>query len=162
MLETILWIAAMLLAALVLFFLEICTPSFGLLAAAGIASLIGAAVLAFRLNSLAGICLVVAYFALIPLYLTLMVKLLPKTPLGKRMLLRKARDASGEGTPEADELAELIGQTGTTETKLRPSGAIRIAGKRVVALAETGMIAKGATVKVIRANGTDVIVRLAE
>ena len=45
------------------------------------------------------------------------------------------------------------------ETTLRPSGAIRIDKKRVIATAETGFIEEGATVKIVKAVGMNVVVR---
>lgn len=152
-------IALLILAAMVLFLLEILTPSFGLLAVMGIASLVMAAWKAFSINPVVGWVLTLVMIVLIPIYLFLLVKWLPNTPLGKRIFLHKADSAEGEGTPQAQEYESLVGKSGVTETPLHPSGAVRIDGKRVIALAESGMIEKGCSVTVIKAAGTNVIVR---
>jgi len=55
-----------------------------------------------------------------------------------------------------------VGRTGMAETLLRPSGAIRVDGKRIIALSESGIITKGQPVKVVRAGGSNVIVRKAD
>jgi len=155
-------ILLLVLVALVLLFLEICTPSFGLLAAAGIACLIGAIWLAFTLALWGGVAMIVTLMVGIPAYLMMLVKLLPKTPLGRRMFLRGARKAAGEATPKAQEYEALVGGTATTLTPLRPVGAIRVGGRRVDAQAESGMIERGRTVRIIRSTGTAVVVRLDE
>jgi membrane-bound serine protease (ClpP class) len=151
-------IAACLLAGAVCFLLEVCTPSFGVLAFLGVASLAGAAVFGFRINMFLGMMVILGCLILTPAYLYLLVKLLPNTPLGKRLFLRAAPDATNDATPEAAELAGLVGKTGKAETLLRPSGMIRVDGKRYDARAEHGLIEKGEKIKVLRAGGTDVVV----
>ena len=76
------------------------------------------------------------------------------------MFLRRARQAGGEATPKAEKYQSLVGKTGTVETPLRPTGTIRVEGLRVDARAESDMIEKGRTVKVIKSEAMDVIVRL--
>ena len=63
------------------------------------------------------------------------------------------------GTPDADAMSSLIGKIGVAETILRPTGAVRIEGRRVTAAAESGIIDKGAAVKVVSTDGTSVVVR---
>jgi membrane-bound serine protease (ClpP class) len=105
--------------------------------------------------------MLIAVVVLTPAYLYFLVKWLPNTPLGRRLFLRQTRAGRGEGTPEARDLAKLVGSAAVAETDLRPSGTIRVDGRRVVALAEGDMIEKGEQVKVIRSAGSNVIVRRA-
>lgn len=151
-------IAVCLLAGAVCFLLEVCTPSFGVLAFLGLASLGGAAVFGFRIHMLAGTLVILGCLIFMPVYLYFLVKLLPNTPLGKRLFLHAAPDATNDATPESSTLASLVGKAGMAETLLRPSGVVRIDGKRYDALAEHGMIEKGTTIRVLRAGGTDVVV----
>ena len=153
-------ILALILTAMVLLFLEICTPSFGLLAAVSIGCMGVAVWLAFRLATWARVGMVVALLIGIPIYLVGLVKLLPNTPLGRKMFLRKARKAAGEATPMAHEYEEFVGKTATTLTPLRPVAAIRVGGHRIDAQAEIGMIEEGCTVRIIKSTGTGVVVRL--
>ena len=159
MTSTILIILALLLTAMILFLLEVLTPSFGLIAAMGIAALAGAVWQAFTISSLFGALLILGILLATPAYLMVSVRLLPRSPIGKRMFLRKARSGEGEAAPEADELDKMIGRIGKAETVLRPSGAVRIEHLRVIALAESGTIEKGSSVKVIRVSGTNLYVR---
>ena len=156
---TILLIIALLFCALLLFAVEICTPTFGVLALTGIACLGGMVYLCFDVNQVFGIVMIVVLAFAIPAYLWAMIKYLPKTPIGSILQLKARRREPGEGTPDAAELESLMGATAVAETPLRPSGAIRAGHKRIIATAEAGFIEKGATVKIIKAGGADVVVR---
>lgn len=159
MIQTLLIVAAMLLAAMVLFGLEICTPTFGVLGAAGVAALAGAVWQAFTIGPTFGAATVLGVLIATPAYLVLLVRILPRTPLGRRLFLRKATGGTAEAVPDSEQLDALVGQTGTTETLLRPAGAVRVGGRRLIALSESGLIAKGSAVKVIKISGGNLIVR---
>lgn len=158
----ILLIVLLILAALVISLFEILTPSFGILGALALGCIGLAVYLAWGLSQTFGIVLIVATVVAAPFYLVFLIRWLPTTALGQRVFLKRIEVGVGEGTPEAEALEAMIGKTGTAETLLRPSGAIRVDGKRVVALSESGMIDKGQTVKVIKAGLANVTVRLAE
>lgn len=76
------------------------------------------------------------------------------TRFGRRMTLA----ATSTGTSQAEGLAQLIGQTGTAATPLRPSGTILIDGKRVDAITGGEFLEKGTPVRIVRAEGSGVIV----
>lgn len=154
-------ILVLLIAALVMFILEIVTPTFGVLIAIGLAALGGAIYVAFTIHEAFGLVMLVVTIVLIPTYLVMVVRLLPDSPLGKKLFLKAAewKDTPGEGTPAAAEESTLVGKEGVAETYLRPVGAVRINGKRLTATAESNMIAKGARVKVIRYSGLNLVVR---
>jgi membrane-bound serine protease (ClpP class) len=151
-------IVILLAAAAVLLLVEVVTPTLGLLAAAAIAAMGGAIYFAFTLNHIVGLLVLLGCLVGMPTYLYGAVKLLPNSPLGKRLFLRAAPDATNDATPEARELHELIGKEGTAATTLRPSGEVTIEGRRYDARAEFGLIEAGRAVKVLRAGGTDVVV----
>ena len=60
------------------------------------------------------------------------------------------------------ERGQLLNQTGTALTQLRPSGVATIAGRRVDVVAEGALIEKGADVRVIAVEGSRVVVRAIE
>ena len=157
--DIVLLVAALVLAALILTMLEILTPSFGILGGLAVVAAASAVVVAWSESSLAGLALLIALIVAAPLYLVFLVRWLPRTPMGQRLFLKNRTAEAGEGTPEADLLEHMIGKTGTAETTLRPSGAVRVDGRRVVALSETGIINKGQAVKVIKAAGVNIIVQ---
>jgi len=157
---TILLIVALVVAALVLLALEVLTPTFGVLAALALAAVVVAVWLAFGVSAVLGTALLVGVVVGVPAYLVVLVRVLPGSSVGRGLFLRKADvPAEGEGTPEVQDYAALVGREGVAETLLRPSGAVRIDGRRVIASAESGLIEKGASVRVIRASGMNVVVR---
>ncbi len=156
---TILLIIALLFCALLLFAVEVCTPTFGLLAFTAIACLAGAVYLCFGISPTFGVVMIVVLAFAVPAYLWAMIKYLPKTAVGRILQLRVDKKGPGEGTPDAAELESLVGAAAVAETPLRPSGAVRVDHKRIIATAESGFIEKGATVKIIKAGGADVVVR---
>ena len=160
----LLLIIALLIAGLVLLTLEMMTPMFGLFITLGVGCLIAAVVLAFiNISPVFGVVLIVAIVILVPMYMYFVARKLPNAPLSKKLFLgRMPETPAGAGTPEAAEHESLVGKIGLAETTLRPSGAIRIEGQRVIASAESGLIEQGTTVKVIRAAGMNVVVRAVE
>jgi len=152
----------LIIAAMVLAFLEILTPSFGLLAISAIGSLAAAIWVAFSHAPWLGWTVLVSSTVLAPAYMTLLVRFLPHTPIGKRMFLAKAPDGTGQGTPDAEMFDKMIGRTGVAATLLRPGGMVLIGGDRLPARAETGMIEKDTPVKVVGADSMNVIVRKAD
>ena len=91
------------------------------------------------------------------------------SPLAKRMVLggiveedeTEARQRSTQR--QQDQRAQLesyIGKQGTTITILRPVGVIRIDGKRVDAMAETGSIEANSTIEVTSVYDNQVKVRV--
>ena len=157
--ETGWYIVALLAGGLLMLFLEIVTPTAGTLTILGVVSLLGGVGVAYTVSPLLAFFLGLAVLVGVPLYLKMVVKYLPDTALGRRMILRKAESAGGTGRPESQEIDDLLGREGLAETYLRPTGAIRIDGKRYVASAESGLIPRGATVKVVRTRGMGMVVR---
>ena len=64
-----------------------------------------------------------------------------------------------DGTQSYDRYQDLIDQVGVAETDLRPAGKARIDGKKHDVLAETGSIERGTDVKVVKVEGSKVVVR---
>ncbi|HUS48349.1 MAG TPA: NfeD family protein [Phycisphaerae bacterium] len=159
MVVTIAWIVLLVLAALVLLLFELITPTFGMLAGLALAALVGAVWLTFGLSNVAGVVMIVAIVMGVPAYVLLLVKVLPRMPVGRKLFLGRRDKATGEGSPKTDAFQALVGKTGKTETMLRPAGMIRIDGQRISATAESGIIEKDQPVKIISAGTGNVVVR---
>ncbi|MHC4949279.1 MAG: NfeD family protein [Planctomycetota bacterium] len=147
------WAFALLAAAIVLLFVELLVPSGGLLAMLCGAAAIGSLVAFFMYDPMWGAIATAAYVILGPIALIFLFKLWLNSPLGRRMILG---GETGEALESGDEayaaseqarierladLQALIGSDGVTETDLRPVGTVKIGGRRVDALAESGVIA---------------------
>lgn len=159
MTETVLMIVAMAAGGLILLVAEICIPSMGLLALAAIACFGGAIYECFTISQALGVLTLLATAIILPIYLYLVVKKLPGSFLGKLLTLKADLKPAGEGTPEASQQKPLVGRKAVAETNLRPSGAIRVDGQRLIATAESGFISRGATVEILKAVGMNVVVR---
>jgi membrane-bound serine protease (ClpP class) len=157
---TILTILALLAAAAVLIFLELLTPVFGVLAVMALAALIAAVWLAFTLSGWLG-SVVLAVAALgTPAYTLWLFRALPRSRrLGRRLYLPEADRSPADALPEAASLAALVGRSGEAESPLRPSGSVRVDGRRVVGISESGFLEAGTAVTVIAVRGTEVVVR---
>lgn len=159
MATTIALIFLLVLAGLVLLLFELLTPTFGPLAALGIAALVGAVWLAYTISGTFGTILLLVLVVIVPVYIAMIIRKLPNLPGAKNLFLKNVTHTTASGTPDAQALELLVGKIGKAETLLRPSGAVRVEGRRVSAVAESGIIEMGTDVKIIAARGTDVIVR---
>jgi len=84
----------------------------------------------------------------------LWIHLFPGTPIGKRMMLKKALPKDN-----SIPLQSLLGATGEAVTPLRPAGTAVIGGRRVDVVAESGLIEPGQTIEVVLQEGMRVVVR---
>lgn len=83
----------------------------------------------------------------------LWIRFFPHSRLGQMFVTRRTVGGLGVERPE------LVNQTGTAMTLLRPSGTAQIGGNRVDVITEGGLIERGTPVKVIAVEGLRVVVR---
>jgi membrane-bound serine protease (ClpP class) len=155
-------IVILILGGLVLTLAEICIPSFGVLALSSLACFGLAVYYSFALNPLAGVLVLVGLLIGFPIFLVYAIRLLPRTPLGRRLSLRKLTADTGGGVPTAQDQVGLIGQEGVAASPLRPSGTVVVGDRRFTATSETGFLPAGARVKVVKSLGLNVMVRPVE
>jgi membrane-bound serine protease (ClpP class) len=161
MTSTLLTIVILFVAAAVLILLDLVTPTFGIIAGIGVVALIAAVWLSFTVsNWLGSAALLLAIFGA-PAYTLWLMHVLPRSRLGKRIFLPEAGRADADALPEAGDVARLVGQAGVAETPLRPSGAVRVAGRRLTGIAESGFVEQGSAVTVVGVSGADLVVRAA-
>ena len=77
----------------------------------------------------------------------------PNSPLARPFISKNAVGEIGTARPE------LLDQTGTAFTNLRPSGIALINGRRVDVVTEGALIEKGTPIKVVAIEGLRVVVR---
>ena len=152
-------ILTLLALALVFFFLEIFVPG-GILTIIGGLLILASAVIAYQEYGWLA-ALILFFVAVIGAFLMFFieVKLLTKTPFGKRIQLTGRQEAA---SLTAIDVKPFIDQIGTTVTPLNPSGRIRINGQLLEAVSDIGWIAKGQPVKVTGSDVFHVRVRLSE
>jgi membrane-bound serine protease (ClpP class) len=91
----------------------------------------------------------------------LLLRLLPKVPIGRRLMLNYGLPPGAGSTTDivAGSAAHLTGQPGIATSPLRPVGFAEIGGERLEVVAEGEMIETGAAVVVARVDGNRIVVR---
>ena len=130
------------LAGLALLVVETFLPTQGILGAVGAAALAACVVVCFRVDSRLGFGVMAAMVVAAPFAAVAWVKLWPKTPVGRKMILSPVAG-------DAPAAAVSVGQTGVTVSELRPMGVCAFGPERVEARAERGTIPAGRQVRVV-------------
>lgn len=135
---------------------EIFFPSFGLLAVLATAALVGSVAMAFQESSTHGVRFLVALAVLVPATIVLGFKLFPKSPFGKRMVVRGLSFGSSPSFDPRD--LGLLAKEGLVESDCRPAGLARLEGRRVDVVTRGEWITAGERVRVIEVEGNRVVV----
>ena len=142
------------------FFLEAFVPSGGLISVVGTLCVIAAVVLAFTKHGAStGVVFFGVSIVLVPACLIAAFMLLPRTPLGKRLMLRSSQTPETGYVAQDPKEKELIGQTGVALSALRPSGEARIGGERYDVVTQGEMIDSGSELEVRSVGGNRIVVR---
>lgn len=133
-------------------------PGFGIAGVVGIAALIISVVLATPSMEQAVMSLVLSLLGTI-VFLILSFKFLPTRRVWQKLVLGvKQETESGYVAPELS-LNRFLGAEGVALTVLRPAGTAEINGERVDVVAEGNYIAANTPIKVVKVEGTRVVVR---
>jgi len=106
-----------------------------------------------------GIMIVAA--SIVAVVLTVLLKYLPTSAGGRGIFLQTAEDRSNGYIAEPIR-EELIGVVGVATTDLRPSGTAQFDDERLDVVSDTGFVAKGSKIRVIRAEGYRLVIEPAE
>jgi membrane-bound serine protease (ClpP class) len=129
-------------AGIVLMIGETLLPTHGLLAIAAVIALLAAVAVSARENVWAGVGMMLALAAATPLAWSAFVKLWPRTPVGRRMVLPEIQS-------DAPPPPVRVGQSGRAVSELRPMGTCDFDGTRVEAMSEHGIVPAGAAVRIV-------------
>ncbi len=151
----------LLIAGILLVIFEAFIPSGGILGLLSTILLVSAVILAFRENSNTGLIFLIITIVTVPTFLLLGLKIFPKTPIGKRLILAPSVESPSQrgtaGVADKD-YAFYMRKTGKTVTQLRPSGIVEIGDERISAVADGEMIESNVEVVVIKIEGNSVVV----
>jgi len=159
---TLVFAVFLFLACAVLLVAEVFVPSGGLLSVCAIACVAGGITLFFQQSMQVGWIGVTVAIVLVPTVLIITYTIFPKTRFGRAVTLTPPERTAGDAIPDTDQLQALIGEQGTVKSPLHPVGVCEFSGHRVECVAETGYVDAGATVMVIRVQGTQLTVRVLE
>jgi membrane-bound ClpP family serine protease len=154
-----LWPFLLLLVSILLLITETFVPSAGILGILSGLALVCAIVAAYmNIGPAGGTLFLLACMALAPVVFSLLVRYWPKTPIGRRILIKPPTE--DEVRPlHQQSLKALVGRTGTAISTMLPGGAVRIEGKVIDAVSEGMSIERGTPVEVIAVQGNHVVVR---
>ena len=161
------WCVGLLLAAVALGILEMFVPSFGTIGLGALVCAIAGVIAGWTHDPLTGLAATGFVAAAGPTMLWVWVKVLPHTPVGKRVILSQGDREEDQARREVERrqeeeaLLSLVGARGTALTELRPGGTVRIEGEDVEAFAEIGMISAGSAVEIVSVAGRQIKVRAA-
>lgn len=132
-----------------------------LLVIAGIADLIGVAMVFMYGDRYLGLATLVAEAVVLPLVAALGFYIWPKTPMGRRLMMRTTdqQHATVAAMPVIQELDALRGRIGKAVSVLRPSGVVEFDGRRVDCLSEGVLIEPDTWVRCVDVKAGRVLVR---
>lgn len=160
MMEPWLWAVLLLAVGLSLTIVEIFIPSHGLIGFTALCAIVASIIVAFRQGSMLGLGMIAAALVGLPAVIMLALQWWPKTPLGRRMLLRVPEEEElRSDSPRLHYLKSLVGQIGTAKTRMLPSGGVQIDGHTIDALSEGMVIEPGQRVRVVEVRANRVVVR---
>ncbi|WP_201003744.1 NfeD family protein [Paenibacillus glycanilyticus] len=145
------------IVGIALLLIEVFVPSWGILGILGSASLIVGVLTAASNPMTAFISLVIALVAA-AVILYFVVRKYKDRGIWNKFILRE-KLTTEQGYLSAETKEDLLGQEGIAITPLRPAGTIQIGDNRIDVVTSGEFIASGKTVKVIKTEGTWVVVR---
>lgn len=102
--------------------------------------------------------LAIVSFVLIIEWVILVKVLKKEMPFFKRLILTDSTNKES-GYTSHDDFTYLMNEIGTAHTDLRPSGTMSLHDDRYDVVAESSFIARGSTIKVIKVEGSRIVVR---
>ena len=151
-------VAILFVAGLILIFMEIfVVPGFGITGAGGLIAML---VSLFLIFPDPGVAVQVIALSLLASIAIIMVglKFLPSSGVWSRIALGTSETVD-MGYVAPTDRSHLMNKEGVAVSYCRPSGIVEVEGERVDAISEGGYIDRGASVKVVKVEGTRVIVR---
>ena len=133
----------------------------GILSILSAGAVISAVVLAFKVSSSVGTVFVATTAVFVPAAIIVGLKIFPKTPIGKRVILTPEKQTDQERGIAGvcgDDYSKLLGKAGVTVTLLRPSGIAEIDGERYSVVAKGELIDQGVEIEVIEVEGNSIVV----
>ncbi|MGI6686263.1 MAG: NfeD family protein [Bacillota bacterium] len=133
-------------------------PGFGVAGIAGLGAMIFSIIMVSVSIEQAIISLIIAIFGTVVL-VALSFKFMKTRRMWNRLILGERQEKTeGYVAPEAN-LSELLDMEGITLTPLRPAGSAEINGMRVDVVTEGGFVPRETKIKVVKVEGTRVVVR---
>ena len=148
------WITIIAMLGLLLLFVEILMPGFGLFGILGAISLVGTLAAVFKLYGFTAF--MVMLIAVIIIFFGMIV-FAKKSGLYNKVVLKEKQEAKGfDETP----LQGLLGKVGVTQTELKPFGTAEFDGAVVDVCSMGTFVDRGIRVQVVQVSGKTVTVKV--
>ena len=135
-------------------------PGFGIAGIPGIIFIIAGAVwIAIKTTWQSGLIAAAITIIIVIPVAALAFWLVPRTKIGKTIILSKSERREAGFQAPSEELEELVGKSGTAFSPLRPAGAAIIQGIRVDVVSQGEFIEKDSEIEVVKVEGNRVVVR---
>ncbi|MBB5335583.1 NfeD family protein [Pectinatus brassicae] len=148
---------ALFLGGILLIVIELITPATGILAAIGIFLMLYSMVLALGGN-ISAIYMLLGALIIAVIIFIIIVKHLPSSRLWKKVVLQNS-STSEQGYISSTNQSSLLQREGIVLTELHPAGTILVDGQPIDVVSEGVYINKGASVRIIKIDGSRIIVR---
>ncbi len=159
----LIWAVVLLVAAMVLLFLELFVPSVGIIGTMAAICLVSSLVMFFRFDTVTGIVASGIVALALPFILLGATRLWPHSPLAKYFTLHTQQERlTNPEIPGGGDADGLLGAEGRAITDLRPVGTCVINGKRIECLAASGVVPAASRIKVVSVDGMNVKVKAIE
>jgi len=157
-----LWILiALVIIGLIAIILEFFVPAAGIIGGSGIVCLIASTILAYiHIGIKVGTAFLVVVLIGTPATILVALKIFPNTFVGKRLILKSSqKQEEGYVAYTREKYNDLLGEEGITLTKLRPSGVVKINDRKYSVVTSGELIDKDEKIKVIKVEGSRIVVR---
>ena len=153
------WVGiAAILLGLMFALAETMVPSHGVLTALSAASFVGGLYVGFQVSTTTGLAFAAVTVLLLPVIVGFGFYMLPRTWVGRKLILRTDTSAEKLRGSVAD-YPSLMDKEGVAVTLLRPAGMAQIEKQRVNVVTEGEIIEKGSRIKVVDVQGNRIVVR---
>jgi membrane-bound ClpP family serine protease len=156
------WPTVFLALALLLMSLEVFVPSGGLIGIGAIVCLGLGLWNAFQSSRRLGMTFLLVDFVVVPTTAVAAFRLWVKSPMGRKLALAPPRPDEIDVSHTDRSAHDLVGSVGRALTPLHPCGHVQIEGRRHDGIAESGLIAEGARIRVVRVRSGQLVVQSIE
>lgn len=147
-------------AGMALLVLEAFMPGFGLPGISGGILGLASVVLTYISHGLlASMCVLLVFLALLAIAVSMSLRSAAKGSLSKSRLVLNSTESNEAGYRSVEDMQVFIGREGEVISTLRPTGIAEFDGVRLNVSSEGTFIQPGVKVRIIRADGSAVIVR---
>jgi len=166
----LIWSCLLFAVGVLIAIIEVMIPSGGLLAVVALFCFCSSIACAYEHSGWAAIVMGCAQGICVPLTILWAFKVLPKTSLGKKLILATPDQRRGDEnqkdnrqlTLQIEQYQNLVGCEGVLVTPLRPSGTVEINGERISVVSDGEPIPKGTRVRVTQVEGNRIVVKAAD